>query len=61
MGLLKNILRKDEEEKKQKQECWYNDYEERKKSRWVETPEGAIVNDTFRDTALINNAHKHAH
>ena len=60
MGLLKRIFKKDNEEKKPEQECWYNNSAEEKKSRWVETPEGAIVNDAFRDTSLINNAHKHA-
>ncbi len=36
MRILKKCYKKSKEEDKKQQECWYNNYHEQEKSKWVE-------------------------
>ncbi len=41
MNIFKRIFGKRRKNEKEEKECWYNDYHEKKKSRWTEPIEGA--------------------
>lgn len=40
MGILKKLFHKRKESEEKETECWYNNYHEKEKEKWVEPEEG---------------------